>query len=286
MAPARSRRPHDVGRADAAAGCPFCPGNEDQTPPETMAARGPDGGWLVRAFPNLFPSLDPAEGIHEVIVNTPRHVTTLGELDDDEGARAVAGWAARLAAVAADPRGLWPFLFLNQGAAAGASLQHTHAQVVGLPFAPPRLARREDAMADTAGCAVCADIARAGERLVLADEGLVAWCPEVPPLSGTVRIAPLDHLPDWRAGVAPDALGRLLPACARAAATALGRDDLNLWLHERHPGGSARFHWHLDLLPRVGTLAGLELGAGVMTIVVAPEAAAARMRAALGLRED
>jgi UDPglucose--hexose-1-phosphate uridylyltransferase len=247
-----------------------------------MALRGADGAWRVRAFPNRFPSLDPAEGVHEVIVNSPRHVTSLGDLDDAEAARAVAGWAARLAAVAADPRGLWPFLFLNQGAAAGASLQHTHAQVVGLPFAPPRLARREDVAAGHDGCAICADIADAGERTVLADAGLVAWCPEVPPLSGTVRIAPLEHLPDWRAGMDPGALGRLLPACARAAAGALGRDDLNLWLHERRPGGSARVHWHLDLLPRLGTLAGLELGAGVMTIVVAPEAAAARMRAALG----
>lgn len=280
MAPARSLRPHDVGRA-AAAGCPFCPGAEDQTPPATMTTPGPDGTWRVRAFPNLFPSLDPAEGIHEVIVNTPRHVTTIGELDHDECAVAVAGWAARLAAVTADPRGLWPFLFLNQGAAAGASLRHTHAQVVGLPFAPPRLALREDALADAEGCPLCADMARAGERLVLAGGPLVAWCPEVPPLSGTVRIAPREHLPDWRAGMDPGALGRVLPACARAAAAALGRDDLNLWLHERHPGGSARFHWHLDLLPRVGTLAGLELGAGVMTVVVAPEAAAARMRAAL-----
>ena len=117
-------------------------------------------GWLVRAIPNKFPAVAPEEGVHEVIVNTPRHVVRMGDLTDEEAELAGGAWADRIAAVEADPRGLWPFLFLNQGAAAGASLQHTHAQLVGLPLEPPRLVARERAFDEAAECPVCADLRR------------------------------------------------------------------------------------------------------------------------------
>ena len=282
IAPVRALRPHDVREEAPTAACPFCPGNEHETPPTRQAAGDGPTGWGARAFANKFPAVDPSEGEHEVIVNSPRHILRLGDLTDEETVRAVGLWADRLAAVTADPRGLWPFLFLNQGAAAGASLQHTHAQIVGLPFAPPRLVAREQVAAAPRQCPVCADIAGAGDRLVLDDgAGLVAWCPRVPPLSGTLRIAPVEHTPDWAAGLDVAALGRTLPACARALGAAVGGGALNLWLHERGPGGTDRRHWHIDLLPRIGTLAGMELGAGVIAVAVAPEDTAARLRAAL-----
>ena len=286
VAPARAGRPHDVAAAAPGGGapaCPFCPGNEGETPPETMAVRpeggeANGGGWLVRAVPNKFPALAPDEGVHEVIVNTPRHVTRLAELTGEEAGRAVAAWAERVAAVARDPRGLRPFLFLNQGAAAGASLQHSHAQLVGLPFDPPRLVARERAFAAAPACPVCADIASAGVRLVAEGEGLVAWCPEVPPLSGTVRIAPARHVPDWESWLEPAALGRCLRDRMAEVERAFGESAANLWLHQRRPGSDGDFHWHVDAVPRLGTLAGLELGAGVIAAPRSPAEVAARLR--------
>lgn len=264
--------------------CAFCAGNEAETPPEVWADRpgaGPaDGpGWRVRAVPNKFPALAPEEGVHEVVVNAPRHVVAFHELSDEEAARAVAAWRTRLQAVAADPRGLWPFLFLNQGAAAGASLAHSHAQVMGLPFAPPRLVARERAMA-AHPCALCADFAddAMSDRRVAEVDGLVAWCPAVPPLSGAVRVAPRAHLPGWDGPFDPAAVGRLLRRLLGAIGTGLGAEAANLWLHARRPGGPDTYHWHLDVVPRLGTLAGMELGAGVIAANRAPEAVAASLR--------
>jgi UDPglucose--hexose-1-phosphate uridylyltransferase len=283
MAPSRGARPHDVGAPSNPLGCPFCPGNEAQTPPEVMAIRPGGGppdspGWLVRAIPNKFPALSPEEGVHEVVLNSPRHVVGFSDLTEEEAVRAVGAWAERLAAVAADPRRLWPFLFLNQGAAAGASLQHTHAQLVGLPFAPPRLAARERAFEEADGCLLCDDLRGAGERLVGAGEGLVAWCPRVPPLSGTLRLAPERHVGSWADGLDAAAVARALLRLTRAIVGALRAEAINLWLHQRRPGGSSRYHWHIDLVPRLGTLAGLELGAGVIAVANAPEATAGRLR--------
>lgn len=283
VAPSRAERPHDVGPRAKAGACPFCPGNEAETPPEVLVERPgggpPDGpGWLVRAFPNKFPALPPEEGVHEGIVSTPRHVGRFAALTDEEAARAAGAWAARLAAVAGDPRGLWPFLFLNQGAEAGASLEHTHAQLVGLPFAPPHLVARERAFAESVRCPVCAELEAAGERLIAEGEGLVAYVPEVPPLSGTVRVAPARHAPAWDEETDHAAVGRLVRRLLTRLGAAFDAPAANLWLHARHPGGTDRYHWHLDAVPRLGTLAGLELGAGVVAAAHAPEAVAERLR--------
>ena len=276
-----------MGRPSADVGCPFCEGNEAETPPETHAVRpgggGPDTpGWLVRAIPNKFPAVAPDEGVHEVIVNTPRHVVRFGDLTDDEAELAGGVWADRIAAVEADPRGLWPFLFLNQGAAAGASLQHTHAQLVGLPLEPPRLLARERAFEETSRCPVCADIegAAATGRVVDEGEGLIAWSPEVPPLTGTLRIGPASHEADWTAPPGPGAAARFLRRQAAAVGERLDAGAINLWLHRSRPGGGGRYHWHVNLIPRLGTLAGLELGTGVVAVALSPDELAGRLRAA------
>jgi UDPglucose--hexose-1-phosphate uridylyltransferase len=283
MAPARAERPHDVGGPQTGAGCPFCPGNEGLTPPETAAVRPGGGppdspGWLVRAIPNKFPALSPDEGVHEVIVNTPRHLVRFGDLTDEEAALAGAVWSERILAVESDPRELWPFLFLNQGAAAGASLQHTHAQLVGLPFEPPRLLAQERAFDEAAECPVCADLAVGADRVVAQEDGLVAWCPEVPPLSGTLRIGPAAHLADWTADPGAAAATRFLRRQVAGVTERLGAEAVNLWLHRRRPGGSQRVHWHADVIPRLGTLAGLELGTGVIAVAQGPREVAARLR--------
>lgn len=285
IAPARAARPHDVGRLASASPCPFCAGNEAATPPETLAVR-PEGGardgpgWLVRAFPNKFPAVAPEDGVHEVVVTSPRHVASLADLSPEEVERAAAAWARRIAAVAADRRGLWPFWFLNQGAGAGASLQHTHAQVVGLAFAPPRLAAREAAFAAAPRSPLLDDLDGAGGRVVAEADGLVAWCPRVPPLSGTVRIAPCAPAPDWSGPEVLAATARLVRDLVRRVRAGLGVEDLNLCLYQRRPGGGPRYHWHLDVVPRRGTLAGLELGAGVMTVAQDPRHVAERLRRA------
>ncbi len=275
-----------MGRPATGTRCPFCPGHEAETPPETQAVRpgggGPDTpGWLVRAVPNKFPAVAPEEGVHEVIVNTPRHLVRFGDLTDEEAGTAGGVWADRIAAVEADARGLCPFLFLNQGAAAGASLQHTHAQLVGLPMEPPRLLARERAFAEAPRCPVCADMeAAADDRIVAEADGLVAWAPEVPPLSGTVRIAPAAHLPDWTAEPGPAEAARFLRRQTANVTDLLGAEDVNLWLNRPRRGRGDRYHWHVDLIPRLGTLAGLELGTGVIAVATSPAEIAGRLRGA------
>ena len=289
VAPARIGRPHDTGPvapgepapASEHADCPFCPGSEGETPPEVWAQRPPGGvadtpGWRVRAVPNLFPVLPPDEGIHEVVINSPRHVVELWGLSTTEMVAAIDAWALRERAVRDDPRGLWPFVFVNQGAAAGASLQHSHAQLIGFPFAPPLLVAREDAFARAPACPVCAELADPAIAKIVDAGPLTAWCPQAPPLSGAVRIAPRHHAPEW-----PDrpggGLSAILSPVMRALATLVGTSAMNLWLNQRRPGGPDTFHWHVDIVPRRATLAGMELGAGAFSLLNDPTLLAAAL---------
>lgn len=284
FAPRRAERPHDAGGDSTADnGCPFCEGAEAETPPEVLAVRpgggGADGpGWTVRAFANKFPAIATEEGVHEVVVTTPRHIVSLADATDEEAGRAAWAWAERLEAVGEDPRGLWPFLFLNQGAAAGASLQHSHAQVVGLPFSPPKLVRRANTFATANVCPVCADLAVAGSRTVADYRELVAWCPAIPPLSGTVWIAPHRHIAGWADEFDPALVGRAVRDVMTRLRETLGAEAVNMWLHQRRPADGGRYHWHIEMIGRLGTLAGLELGTGAIAVAQDPETLAERLR--------
>ncbi len=275
---------HHAPGADRPA-CPFCAGAEAETPPETDADRDPatapdTPGWRVRAVPNKYPVLAPEEGVHEVVVATPRHVTRAGELTHDEARRLAVVVGRRLRAAEDDPRDLWPFAFLNQGREAGASLSHLHAQVVGIPFDPPRLAHRAAAFADLPRCPVCADLAGAAAegRVVLAAGPLVAWLPHAPAWSAGIRVAPRDHAPRWVDDPDPGALGPVLADLAGRVHRGLGREALNAWVNQGRAGRDGRYHWHADLVPRLGFLAGLELGSGALAGANDPAALAARLR--------
>ncbi len=137
--------------------CPFCEGNEDKTPPEIMAYRenGTEAntrGWRVRVVPNKFPALQiegeqnkRGEGIydvmngvgaHEVIIESPKHVQSLAALDDANVEEVLLCYRDRLIDLKKDKRFVYGLLFKNVGASAGASLEHTHSQLIVTPIVP------------------------------------------------------------------------------------------------------------------------------------------------------
>ena len=182
-------------------------------------------------------------------------------------------------------------VILNHGRAAGASLSHPHSQVFATPIVPPVLVDELEQFAryqvKYGRCLLC-DVLGAtideGSRVVF-DGPLVAWTPKASRWPYELRLAPRAHEPDFLhadPGAAAGALRRVLDALA--AATADGA--VNAWLHTtpcRSPEGQATppFHWHIEIAPRLTTLAGFELGTGIGVDTLDPVEAAARLRAAL-----
>ncbi len=283
LAPRRQQRPKltDATHGNSgASACPFCPGAEAETMPELDAIRTPGTladapGWRVRAFANKY----PANADHEVVVEGDRHCEQPGELDASIWADVVRIWQRRIAAIEARERIACAFLFKNVGARAGASIVHNHSQILGLERIPPRLELERERAAAQPSCPWCAALASAeAEGRLLVRGPAHAWIvPPVPRLPYETWLLPLACEDDFLQSDA-EALGELLRRAFVAIAEALDRPALNLWLH-RIPAGD--FHWHFELQPRRGQLAGLELGAEISINSVPPRQAAARLRAAL-----
>jgi len=130
VAPNRRRRPgaaagliEEATEAELAE-CPFCAGREDRTPPESFRV-GDVAAWTVRVVPNLYPAFER----QEVVVHSPRHVRSFAELRDDEVAAVAEAWQARRDAARGEGFD-YVHALINEGAAAGSSLPHSHSQLV------------------------------------------------------------------------------------------------------------------------------------------------------------
>src|SRR3954447_5949661 len=314
--------------SEAAEKCPFCEGREDRTPPETWADRPGGGppdspGWRVRAVPNLYPALaqsddegdgaepdegvtptgDPlravsrgrepdlfratvATGFHEVIVNSPQHRTALGQLDDAELSAAVAGWRERISAYAESAA--YVQLIVNEGKEAGASLEHSHAQLYALGFVPAQVARERERFASynqhTMGGDLLAEIAseevRRCDRLVAIDDDALLICPWASRSPFELRIVPRQPAPSFESD-GEVGVGMLRTALRALEARFDQVPQLNAWTITA-PRGAEEFHWHIDIAPRIGIRAGFEMSTGVELNVFPPERAAAELREALG----
>jgi UDPglucose--hexose-1-phosphate uridylyltransferase len=235
-----------------------------------------------RAEPDLFSSR-PAVGHHEVIVNAPRHVVSLAELDPDETAAAMAAWRSRMRAHADAP---YVQLILNQGPDSGASIEHTHAQLGATPFVPAAVARERERFnayrERTAGASLLGEVLREeirrGDRLVAIDEEVALICPWASRFPFEMRLVPRRPEPSFEEG--DSGASMLHRAVAALSSLVEGELQMNLWV-KTAPRGVEHFHWHLDFAPRLEPTSSFEMATGVDINVVAPEAAAEKMREAI-----
>ncbi|MBI4897883.1 MAG: DUF4921 family protein [Actinobacteria bacterium] len=307
---------------------PFAEGQETRTPLEVWSDRPDGGeantpGWQVRSVPNLYPALAQkfadgggmhdvegqnddvnaagsdltgdqlfaqgvAYGDHEVIVNSPRQVQSLGELGEDELRAALAGWASRMRTHRDNPAVAYPHLCVNEGKMAGASLPHTHAQLYVLPFVPELVERERVRMRDhfeRGGITLMQDLADRelvdGGRLVAQDDDAVLLCPFAAATPYRMWIVP--RRAEERFEMSEHRGAALLHRAFAALHDALGgRPALNLWVRTSPAGCEGEgFGWRIEIAPRLGQPAGMELGTGVHINAVPPETSAAALREAI-----
>jgi UDPglucose--hexose-1-phosphate uridylyltransferase len=222
----------------------------------------------VRVVPNLYPALER----QEVVVHVPRHARTVAELSSAELALVAAAWRERAAAARADGFAYIQAL-VNEGRDAGASLPHSHSQLAWLREEPPVIAAEDGG----SGCSLCAFLPAElddGARVVAEERGLVLLAAYAGRLPYELLLVPVAHPEEGAFGseLLPTALGLLGEAVQRLH-TVEGPVPLNAWVHDGR-------HWHVEIVPRLSVLAGLELGAGIWVNSMPPEEAAAELRAA------
>ncbi len=315
VAPVRGDRPHaqdpaprpPVPAHDPA--CPFCPGNEDRTPPEIL--REPPGGpWQVRVVPNKYAALDgqgsterrgtplfremAGVGAHEVIIESPRHDARLDTMSADEAVRVVSTWRQRYRELRALPHTRAVMLFKNFGPMAGTSLEHPHSQVVATPVFLPRLLWRMEVATryfDEHGHCVYDDLIAAerevGTRMVDEAGGFAAFEPFASATPFETWVAPTFHAASFEELSDEDLpdLASLLTRVLAALRRACGDPDFNLVVSSGPANGHVEevFHWHIRILPRLATPAGFELGSAMSINTVCPEDSALALRGALAV---
>lgn len=288
----------------------FCGGQEHRTPDEVWALRPGRGeantpGWLLRVVPNKFPALriegelEPsAEGMfdrmngigaHEVIVESPDHDAVIEQLPVPHLAEVFRAYRDRINDLAKDPRLEYVMVFKNHGDPAGASLEHTHSQLIATPVVPlmveEELAGALQHLKLRQRCIWC-DIIRqerqARTRIVFEHDGFVALAPFAPRFPFETWVLPAAHRSRYE-----ETPAEALTGLATVVAGVLGRmrtflDDppYNFMLHSaplRRPALD-HFHWHLEIIPKLTRVAGFEWGTGFFINPTPPEEAAKYLR--------
>lgn len=314
LVPGRAARPTTTAPVPAPtappADCPFCPGHEAETPPEVarVGPGAPDApGWRIRVVPNLYPIVGPnagpnaggdpgpggspegLAGAHEVVVLGPDHDRDLARLDDDSVVAVFDLLRDRARVHTAAGRAHVQTL-INHGRAAGASIAHPHAQVLATHLVPPAVREHRERSAAAGADPVPTDHATAvaHDGLVLGSDPVWAWCPWAAASPYETRLSAPDAGP--RFADTPDQtladLARATRDVARGIRVLLGDVAYNVVWHDGPaPGAFAAPgpapSWYLTVVPRVSTVAGFELGTGLLVNVLDPAEAAARLRGAI-----
>ena len=280
--------------------CPFCPGHEEKTPP-ALETYGPQGDWLVRVVPNLFPAFAgnqpmvvdhigpvfteaPASGIHEVLVMTPDHASSWADLTDAHAGLVMAAIRDRMAEHAAVPGLRYSQAIVNTGREAGASVEHPHGQLLAMSFVPREISDEQAGFARFEGsCLLCTTIDAEEEtryRIVLSDRHVVVLCPYWSSTAYEMLVLPRTHEAHLQ-DAAPadlDAVGGAIRTALAGLRERLGDVAYNIVFHAAPFRSEGEFHWHVHLLPKVTTRAGFELGTGVPINICPPETAANELR--------
>ena len=312
----RAKRPNDFVRESVqikgTGFCPFCYGNEGKTPPEVLAygrnGTGKDTpGWTVRVVPNKFPALgiegdldregeglfDRMNGVgaHEVIIETPDHQKTLATLPEQAVEEVLKAYRARVTDLKNDRRFRYILLFKNHGEAAGASLEHTHSQLIALPIVPKRVREEVDNSKryyeEKERCIFCDMIKQEVEtavRVIGENEQFIAIAPYAPRFPFETWLLPKKHSSSFE--LQPDSeygnLAKLLGNILSRLDVVLDRPAYNYVVHTSPIGEEVNdhYHWHIEMMPKLTKVAGFEWGTGFYINPTPPEEAARFLREA------
>src|SRR5882672_4232864 len=311
----RGKRPSDFGQElETGVGkfCPFCPGNEEKTPPEILAYHDSGReknarGWWVRVIPNKFPALqiegtlnrqgegmyDKMNGVgaHEVVIETAEHAKDFPDLADKKAEDVVWAFRDRIMDLKKDPRFEYILVFKNKGAAAGASLTHPHSQLIATPVVPKHVRESVNGAKNyyeyKERCVFCDMIKQeitTGNRIVAENDDFVAFVPFAARFPFEVWVLPKVHDSDFEDVQKHEVvnLTRLLQQCLKRIRDVLDDPPYN-FIILNSPLREAKlphFHWHLEIMPKLTKVAGFEWGSGFYINPTPPEEAAKFLREA------
>ncbi|AEH61230.1 UDP-glucose--hexose-1-phosphate uridylyltransferase [Methanosalsum zhilinae DSM 4017] len=226
IAAERHKRPSDFKLTEkhaSSSNCVFCPGNEKKTPPPTAVyydgevfssdIEKSDKGWDIRCFPNLYPALSSEKprnailsshpwkgyegyGYHEVIVETPSHTRTINDYSDEEITMLMHAYRDRIKYYQSQSDIEYVSLFKNWGDKAGASIEHSHSQLIALPLVPPIISEELRVIDSLEECPYCNIVTneQRSKRIVYENSQFAAIAPYYSIVPYEIWILPKNHI--------------------------------------------------------------------------------------------
>ncbi|MCG9967733.1 galactose-1-phosphate uridylyltransferase [Pelotomaculum terephthalicicum JT] len=309
----RGKRPNDykdISENKKTHECPLCVGKENFTPPEIMAYREPGSqnnrpGWWVRVVPNKFPALRVEEesslsqqgiymsmngiGAHELIVESPSHEPGLDTQTEKQVEEVIWAWRERSLDLRKDSRLKYIQIFKNTGPVAGASLEHTHSQLIATPLVPVEVVQELNGAREYSSrhgsCVYCDMVSQEiaeQYRVVVESSNFLSFSPFASRFPFETWIVPKEHQYDFgqiREEMVRDLAG-ILRTTLRKIAIMIRNIPYNVVLHTAPVNiqEEMHYHWHLEIMPRLTIMAGFELGTGYFINPTPPEMAAQALR--------
>ena len=291
--------------------CPFCRGNEKETPPQ-ITAFGADGNvldvgassgaWMARIVPNKYPSLvesAPAQGggpysslerdgSQDIVIPSPQHKLSFSELTPEEAELAIRACQHRNRELLVGSSIKHVMIFLNCGLEAGASLGHIHLQIMASPLVSSHIADREalhQRHLEEQGLPLLRAVLDweidQQVRVIEETKDFIVFCPYASRHAFQIWIVPRQR-PSRFVDLPSESLaelGRLMKKHVNCLETVLSNPSYNILFHQPSVDAPESAGWYVELFPRLTRTAGYELGTDIWVNPVAPEMAARRIRA-------
>jgi UDPglucose--hexose-1-phosphate uridylyltransferase len=301
----RSKRPHAFSYEEALKekgdekNCPFCEGNESLTPPEVDSFRHkgkPDEpGWSIRVFPNKYPALDreikrnlaadkisdiaEGYGFHEVIAETPSHTKDIYSMNRDEIILILKMYRKRYKILKGKKNIKSVFIFKNHGRAAGASLSHSHSQILALPIIPPFIEEEIKVIKETKSCIYCGLIEEAldDNRVLLENSAFIVLAPYASEYPYQLLVLSRNHqalfeeIEDAQIILLADVIKEVF----RRYKNLLGNIPFNYFFNTP---SIKKGHWNIQIMPKLIIPAGFEKGTGISINPIPPETAVSKLK--------
>ncbi|XP_057982876.1 ADP-glucose phosphorylase [Malania oleifera] len=317
FSPARARRPSDFkskspitpgSNSGNSQECPFCIGHEHECAPEIFRLpRQSSDDWKIRVIQNLYPALSrdlehtflqnpnsdpvpnsslPGFGFHDVVIESPLHSVHLSDLSPSEIGEVLLAYRKRIEQLVRHESIKYIQVFKNHGASAGASMSHSHSQIMAVPIVPPTVSARLESMKDyftqTGKCSLC----EVWPEDLLVDESthFISIVPFAASFPFEIWIVPRDHCSHFHEldGQKVVDLGGLLKLMLRKISLQLNNPPFNFMMHtsplQITELEHCYTHWFLQIVPQLTGVAGFEIGTGCYINPVFPEDAAKVMR--------
>jgi len=289
IAPERNKRPKDVwdNTKKISSKCPFCPGNEKLTPPDSFSLKDKLDKWIIRTFPNKYPAfIDSSKGIsgiQEVIVESVSHNLNMGEYSKGHLTNILFAYKNRILALKKKKDIKYVIVFKNHGISAGASLVHPHSQIVGLSVVPPKIVEKTNVLADlyhkNKTCHYC--MMGKTSNSIYENSSFRSFIPETARFSYECWITPKTHNAYYEQTTSDqlENLADVILKLLKAVNDLLKYPALNLIINTEFDKKNEQFfHWNIQLIPRTAQLAGFEMATGYYMNQVKPSQAADQLK--------